>query len=98
MSELATLATLVVNMLTALLPLMGSTSSGVEKVIEILIQVLPIAVSEAEALVTPIQNIITALQGNATITPAQMSALQELQAQTDAAFEAAATGSGVPQS
>jgi len=86
----------VVSTLTALLPTITSWGAIPDEIISLLIQALPIAISEAEELVTPIENIIAAIKSSGAVTPAQMAALQALQASTDAAAEAAATAAGDP--
>lgn len=96
MSELAVLAQAVVALLTSLLPTLAKLGSVPDEIITALIQIVPIAINEASALVAPIQNIIAALKSSGGITPAQMSALEALQAQTDADFESAATAAGDP--
>ena len=96
MSQLAVLAQAVVSLLTALLPTLTSWGQIPDEIIAALIQIIPIAVQEAEELVAPIQNIITALKSSSGVTATQMAQLETLQAQTDAAFEAAAKASGAP--
>lgn len=96
MSALAVLAGMVVNLLTALLPTLGATSTIVDQVIVTLIQILPIVVNEATALIAPIQNIIAALKSSTEVTPAQMTQLEALEAQTFAAFDATAAAAGDP--
>jgi hypothetical protein len=64
--------------------------------ITLLEQILPLAENEVASLVPSIQNIIAALQGSGAVTAAQVTALQSLSAQYDAAFEAAAAAAGDP--
>ncbi|MDE2096634.1 MAG: hypothetical protein KGL39_05250 [Patescibacteria group bacterium] len=93
---LTALATSVVSMLTALLPLLTSSgSAAVAGVINTLIQLIPLITSEAVSLVGPIKNIIAALGANPATTAEQMATLQALDAQCDAAFEAAAKNAGL---
>ena len=91
-------ANLIVTLLTQLLPLVSKAgvSSDIEAVISTLIQILPTVVQEATDLVAPISNIISALQGNATVTTAQLDQLASLQAAMDQSFEAAAAAAGDP--
>jgi predicted histidine transporter YuiF (NhaC family) len=92
---LTTLATSVIALLTEILPTVG-VGTSVGTVITTLTQLIPVAVSEGQALLTPIKNIIAALSGNDAVTPAELTQLQALDAQTDAAFEAAAKAAGAP--
>jgi phage-related protein len=96
---LSALATAIVTMLTSLLPLItGSGSSTITTIINTLIQLIPLVTSEIAALATPIKNIIAALSANPATTAEQLATLQALDAQVDAAFEAAATAAGEPAS
>ena len=89
---LSTLATAVVSMLTTLLPLLTSSgSSAVASIVATLVQLIPLITQEAESLAGPIKNIIAALGANPATTAEQMATLQALDAQCDAAFEAAVT-------
>lgn len=93
---MSAIATLVVTLLTQLLPLVGSFTSGsLASVISLLEEILPTVVTTATELVAPVQNIITALQGSGTVTEAQAAALTALNAQCDAAFDAIAESDGV---
>lgn len=74
-----------------IVPALGS-SSAISAIISALIQIVPTVVQEIEDVAPIIKNIIAALQSNAAITPAQLDQLAALDAQVDAAFEAAATG------
>jgi len=84
-----TLAMAIVAMLTQILPTLGAGSGMVESIITTLIQLIPVVVKEAQDLVAPVQNIIAALRTKA-VTPAQITAMQQLDAVADAAFDAAA--------
>lgn len=79
-----------VGLMTQVLPLINNASQ-VAKIIELLVQILPAVEKLAEALVQPIKNIIASLQENPATDAEQLKALQDLDAQYDAAFEAAAT-------
>ena len=92
---MSTLASAVVAMLSALLPLLtGGASSEIDTVINVLIQLIPQVVQEIEQLGPVFTNIITALKGSSAITEAQLTALAQVEAAYDAAFEAAATAAG----
>lgn len=94
---MSSLATSVVAMLAALLPLItGSASTEIDTIINVLIQLIPQVVQEIEQVGPIITNIITALKGSTAITPAQLTALQAVEVQYDQAFEAAATVAGDP--
>jgi len=84
------LVTALVALLSQIAPILGDASS-IAKVIETLTQLIPVAVQIGEDLVQPIKNIIAALSANSATTADQMAQLQTLDAQYDAAFEAAAT-------
>ena len=93
------LLTAVVGLLTSLLPSIESAvgaSAIVDQIITTLVSLIPQVAQLAEDLLPEIQNVIAALQSNTVITPAQMQALEALQAQADAAFEAAAAAAGDP--
>ena len=79
-------------LIEALLPTLGvGTSSVVAKILEALINIVPIIAANAANFLTPVKNIIAALQNSGAVTADQMAQLSTLDAQVDAAFEAAAT-------
>ena len=80
----------ILAVLASVLPLV-QTSASVAKVIEALIQILPIAVQVAQDLVTPIKNIIDTLKQNPATNAEQLATLKALDEKVDAEFEAAAT-------
>lgn len=76
-----------------ILPKLVTTDAPlITSIINILVNWLPIIVSEAETLYQPVKNIITALMTHGAVTADQKAALQALDAKMDAAFEAAAEG------
>ena len=88
--------TLIAGMLEEILPLASSvTSGGAQNIINILEKVIPVAVQAGESLLTPIQNIIAALQGNGSVTADQVTTLQTQSATVDAALDAAAQADGL---
>lgn len=87
---ISAIVTAVVSLLTQFLPLINS-SAQVAKVIETLVAILPNVAQVAQDLVQPIKNIINALSANPAADADQIAALQALDQQYDAAFEAAAT-------
>ena len=87
---LETIVMAVISLMTQFLPLINS-STQVAKFIEMLIQILPTVEKLAEDLVQPIKNIIASLSQNPATDAEQLKALQDLDAQYDQAFEAAAT-------
>ena len=87
---LSAIVTAIIGLMTQMLPLITS-SSQVAKFIETLISILPTIEQLAADLVQPIKNIINALSANPATDAAQIAALQQLDAQYDQAFEAAAT-------
>jgi hypothetical protein len=80
------------SMLEELLPLIvsGANATMVDSIIGALTQALPFIVNEISSMVTPVKNIIAALSATPATTAAQLATLQALDAQVDAAFDAAA--------
>jgi hypothetical protein len=78
--------------LTAIGQIAGSlgTPSSIAAIIDLLIKILPTLVKEVQDIAPIVQNIIDALRNNNVITPEQLTALDDLEAKADAAFEAAA--------
>ena len=69
----------------------ASTSAAlIEKIIAVLIQLIPVIVQEYKDLLPIVQNIITALKSDPSTTAQQLATLEELEIQYDADFEAAA--------
>ena len=87
---LTTIIMAAISLMTQMLPLINNTAQ-VAKFIEMLIQILPTVEQLAMDLVQPIKNIINALSANPATDAAQLKSLQDLDAQYDQAFEAAAT-------
>lgn len=86
-----TVAAAIVGLLEDLLPLLSQIgNSTIDKIIAVLIQLIPVIVATEQALVAPVQNIIKALSSNPGTTAEQLATLQALDAQCDAAFDAAA--------
>lgn len=88
----------VTQILTFLANIVGelTTSSSIGATISFLIQIVTFATQEIQAITPEIKAIIAALQSNAAITADQMTQLQALDAQVDAAFEAAAAADNIP--
>jgi len=82
--------TAVISLMGQLIPLVGTNSSLITSIIETLIAIIPEIVTEVETLIPPIKNIIAALTADPATTSDQMKTLANLDAQADAAFEAAA--------
>jgi hypothetical protein len=79
-------------LIEALLPTLGiGSASVVAKILEALINIVPIIAANAANFLTPVKNIIAALQTSGAVTADQMTQLTALDAQVDAAFETAAT-------
>ncbi len=81
---LTSLLTLVGN----LVPAIGGTTSTVGMIIETLTEVVPLVVKEYQDVAPLIKNIIAALKGG-EVTQDQLDQLDALEAQIDAAFDAA---------
>jgi hypothetical protein len=87
---LSTAIETLLTLIESLLPSLGIASSNVvSKIIVALIQIVPILAEEATNLITPVKNIIAALQSHGALTPDQLAQLQALDTQCDAAFDAA---------
>ena len=86
------LVTSVLAMIQALLPAITSTANAamIGGIITALTNMLPYIIQEVSALVVPVKNIIAALSANPATEADQLSQLQALDQQVDAAFEAAA--------
>jgi len=83
---------LALALLQQVLPTLTTANAGlITKIVEGLIALIPILVNEYKALLPMIQNVITALKSNGNITADQLTALDAMEAQIDAAFEQAAT-------
>ena len=82
----------ILGMLEAILPNLVSSGSAnvIDTIIKSLITLLPFIVQEISSLVQPVKNIIAALSANPATTEDQLAQLQALDANVDAAFEAAA--------
>lgn len=96
---MSALVAAIVALLTSLLPEIEGlgASDVVDKIITTLINVIPQVVQFAQDLLPEVQNIITVLKSNQSVTPAQMQALAQAEVALDAAFEAAATAAGDPE-
>lgn len=80
-------------LISGLLPSLGIGSATViGKIIEALVTVVPIIANNLPNLLASVKNIIAALQTSGAVTQDQLDQLAALDAQVDAAFEAAAGG------
>lgn len=86
------------SLLAALLPELGvSSNSMVEKIIGWLQGIMPTIAQLGQAAIADVQSIIASLRnGTTALTPDQMTALDTMQAQADAGFEAVAATDGYP--
>lgn len=85
------------SLVAGLLPEFGVASTSViSKIMTALETLVPNLIQNAPHLLAPIQNIIAALQSQGNLTPDQVTSLDSMEADTDAAFEAAATAAGFP--
>jgi hypothetical protein len=84
--------TAILGLIEQLLPAILSSAnvSLVDSIISALTSMLPFIIQEVQALLPPVKNIIAALSANPATTADQLTQLQALDAQVDAAFEAAA--------
>lgn len=97
MSALVTIILTALQAVEALLGATGLASGTIDKVIALLVEIIPLVEKEAETVIPYIKNIIAALQGNAATTADQLSQLAALDAAADQAFEAAATNAQAQQ-
>lgn len=86
---MSAILTTILALIEQLVP--ASTSAAlIEKIIAVLIQLIPVIVQEYKDLLPIVQNIITALKSDPSTTTQQLATLEELEVQYDADFEAAA--------
>lgn len=86
---MSAILTTILALIQQLVP--ASTSAAlVEKILAVLIQLVPVLVKEYQDLLPIVQNIIVALKSDPSTTADQLAALQNLEVQWDADFEAAA--------
>lgn len=93
-ATIETLLTLIEGLLPEL-GAVGATTGVINQILTALITIVPIIAQNATNFITPVKNIIAALQATGNVTPDQITALQQLDAQCDAAFDAAAGSAGV---
>jgi hypothetical protein len=67
----------------------GATTTVIEKVINLLVALVPVVIQEYQTLLPIVQNIITVLQQSNDITDAQWDALDAMSAQYDGDFKSA---------
>lgn len=84
-------------LIQGVLPTLGvGSSSVVAEIVSALETIVPVITANAQNFLAPVQAIIATLSGSGAVTAAQVSTLQALDAQCDAAFEAAANADGFP--
>ncbi|MDE2106270.1 MAG: hypothetical protein KGL39_54120 [Patescibacteria group bacterium] len=98
MTALASVVQVLLTLVSGLLPSLGVSSTNViAQIIAGLENIVPVLASEGAALLTEVQSIIASLRNGSTpLTADQLTALDTLDAQIDAAFEADATAAGFP--
>lgn len=79
----------VLSLIAALLPA-GANAALIEKIIEALVALIPIIMQEYKDLLPIVKNIIVAVKGDPATTAEQLDALDAMEAQLDADYEAAA--------
>lgn len=84
--------TTLLGLIGNLIPLLTSSANAslINSIISTLEQFLPFIVNEISSLYQPVKNIIAALSATPATDAAQLAALQVLDQQVDAAFEAIA--------
>jgi hypothetical protein len=80
---------ILLSMLEEIAP--GATTVVIEKVVNLLVVLVPIIIQEYKDLVPIVTNIIAALQQSGDITPDQWAALDAMSKQYDADFHTALT-------
>ena len=84
----------VLSLIEQILPMIGTASTTVtmiEKIIGVLTKLLPYIIDEISTVYTAVKNIIAQLQNSGAPTPDQITALQSLDTQVDAAWDAIQT-------
>lgn len=80
----------VLTVIESIIPLLGTsaaTAAVIANIIDALIKLLPFIIDEIGTVYTSVKNIISLLQSSgAPMTPDQITALQQLDAQVDAAW------------
>lgn len=89
MASEAILAVLAV--IESFIPLLGTsaaTATAIVNIIDALTKLLPFIIAEVSTVYASVKNIISLLQSSGQVTPDQTTALQQLDAQVDAAWAA----------
>ena len=84
----------VLSLIEQILPMIGTASTTVtmiENIIGVLTKLLPYIIDEISTVYTAVKNIIAQLQNSGAPTPDQITALQSLDTQVDAAWDAIQT-------
>lgn len=89
-------------LIQGLLPALSAMGAGeaaaatiIDKILAALVTLVPIIAANASNFLTPVKNIIAALQSSGNVTPDQITQLEALDQQCDDAFEAAAKADGL---
>lgn len=90
----ATILSSAVALLAEIAPTL-TTSASIAKAINLISVAVPAVISTAQDLYPVVKTAITALQGNAATTPAQIAELDALEAKIDADYDAASKAAGV---
>lgn len=98
MPALASVIQVLLTLVSGLLPSLGvGGGSVVAQIIAGLENIVPVLAAEGATLLSEVQSIIASLRNGSTpLTADQLTALDALDAQIDAAFEADATAAGFP--
>jgi phage-related protein len=79
----------VLAVIESILPLLGTsaaTATAIANIINALTQLLPFIINEISTVYTSVKNIISLLQNTGAMTADQVTALQQLDSQVDAAW------------
>lgn len=85
----------VLAVIESIIPLLGTSAATTEMItgiIEALTKLLPFIINEVSTVYTSVKNIISLLQSSGQVTADQTAALQQLDAQVDAAWSAVLPG------
>jgi phage-related protein len=88
--------TILVSLIAQLIPAVEKNKDLIDKIIQVLAQILPEILQTVKDLYEPVKNIVMALKGTDGITPEQWNLLDSYEKQIDDAFDQAAADEGFP--
>lgn len=87
--------TVILALVTDLIPVLGvsgATETAVAAIVKALTALLPLVVDEVETVIPMVKQVIADAQNTGALTPDQVTALNAVSVQYDAAFEAVVAG------